>query len=161
MERLYNYIHQIQQLYAGDNWLDESFIKKLKNENNDTAFVQPIPGVHSVAEIVWHVIYWRNTLIKNMEGDLGYRDRTVDELNFLSNKTLQEKGWDDLISQLEASQQKLIGLLDKQTDDFLDTFYRENDTYDYLVSGIIQHDSYHLGQIGLVQKMLLVQQSQP
>ena len=153
MERIYHHIHQIQELYNGGSWLDESFAKKLKNETDHTAFQQPIAGVHSVAEIVWHCIYWRNTLIKRMEGDVGYRDRTVEEFNFLPNDRLKSLGWQNLLDQFEASQQKIIGLLDAQKDEFLDDIYFENDTYDHLISGIIQHDSYHLGQIGLVQKI--------
>jgi uncharacterized damage-inducible protein DinB len=148
-----NYISQLYELYCGENWLGESFEKKLSKENETSAFEQPVPGVHSVAEIVWHCIYWRETLIKRMEGDPGYRDRTVDECNFLPPERLQEMGWEALRNDLEISQKRMNDLLAQRADNFLDVLYDGTNSYRYLIEGIIQHDSYHLGQIGLVQKI--------
>jgi hypothetical protein len=39
-------------------------------------------------------------------------------------------------------------------DNFLESEYKEGRSFDYIVEGIIHHDIYHLGQIGLVISLL-------
>ena len=62
-------------------------------------------------------------------------------------------GWENLIQQFKDSQDKLTTLLKSKQDPFLETPYG-NKNFKYLVDGILHHDLYHLGQIGLVNKML-------
>jgi hypothetical protein len=152
--RIKDYIKQLKQLYNGGSWQGESFKEKLKPINEKKAFARPLPDIHSVAELVWHCIYWRTTLIKNMQGEKGYRDATVDQLNFLPLDELQSKGWKNLRNELEQSQQILIELLSVQTDSFLLTEFKKDHLFESLVEGIIHHDIYHLGQLGIVIKML-------
>jgi uncharacterized damage-inducible protein DinB len=152
--RIKNYIRQIEQLYQGGSWNNESFAEKLKTVDEQKAFMQPIPDKHCIAEIIWHCIYWRTVLIKRIQGDNEFRNRTVDEQNFLSLETLRQKGWSDLLANFQQSQELLIALLNTKNDNFLDDEYKENNTFEYIVEGIIHHDIYHLGQIGFVISML-------
>ena len=153
-ERMKNYIRQFEQLCEGGNWNDESYAEKLEDIDAQKAFTQPAPGNHSVAEIVWHVIYWRTVLIKRIQGDSGFRERTLDNQNFLPLKTLKEKGWDNLLVELKQSQEMLITLLNEKDDKFLYEEFSGRDNFDYYVEGLIHHDNYHLGQIGLVISIL-------
>jgi len=59
----------------------------------------------------------------------------------------------ELRQRLIQNQKELIGLLDAKTDDFLQT-QTPGHTYDFqfLIEGIVQHDIYHQGQIGVVAK---------
>ena len=71
------------------------------------------------------------------------------------NAALQEIGWTNLKNALYASKLDLIDLLHNQDDKYLETGFR--DTYynfKYLLEGIIHHDLYHLGQIGITIKLL-------
>lgn len=152
--RIKNYIRQLQQLYQGGSWNDESFINKLMNVDEQKVFAQPAPGKHCVAEIVWHNTYWRTVLIKRIQGDNDFRERTFNEQNFLSLEMLQRKGWSNLLADFKQSQELLIALLNTKNDNFLDDEYKEGKTFEYIVEGIIHHDIYHLGQIGFVISML-------
>lgn len=148
------YIHQLEQLFTGGSWQGETFTEKLKNVNEELAFEQPVKGVHSIAEIVWHCIYWRTVFIKCMEGNFSYRNETIEELNFLDISALKQKGWKKIIAEFNNTRQRLIDLLGSIPDDFLLKEYRESHNLEYLAEGIVQHDLYHLGQIGLVKKIL-------
>jgi hypothetical protein len=66
---------------------------------------------------------------------------------------LKKKGWGNLVDEFNQSQKELINLLESQNDVFLDNKYQDNN-FDYLLEGIIHHDVYHLGQIGLVISIL-------
>ena len=152
--KIKNYIRQFEQLYGGGSWQDESFEAKLQDVTEQTAFMRPLPGVHSIAEIIWHSLYWRTVLIKRMEGNYGYRDETVDKYNFLSIETLKQKGWIYLWNEWQKSQEQLIAYLRERTDHHLEEKAPGKDSLEYMVEGIIQHDIYHLGQIGLVKKIM-------
>ncbi|MDB5200805.1 MAG: hypothetical protein JWQ27_214 [Ferruginibacter sp.] len=152
---------QFMKLYEGENWLDETLLKKLETETEETVFTQPLEGVHSVAELVWHLIYWRTCFIKRLEGDAGYRDRTVDEFNFLPLAELHKKGWPSLLQDLAETQTRIVDLLAGKADDFLEELYDGKNTYGYLLQGLIEHDAYHLGQIGLVQKIRRLEAPHP
>lgn len=152
--RMKYYVRQLTQVYEGGNWNDESYLGKLKSMSEQTAFLQPYPGTHSVAELLWHCIYWRTVIIKRLQGDSDYSNRTEKEQNFLSMHELKNKGWSGLLSDLRKTQEELINILNSKTDDFLDAEYTPEFSNEYNVEGIIQHDHYHLGQIGLVISIL-------
>jgi hypothetical protein len=113
-----------------------------------------MPGKHCLAEIVWHCTYWRTVLLKHLQGDNGFRERTFNDQNFLSLESLQQKGWSNLLTDFKQSQELLIALLNTKNDDFLEGEYKAGSTIDYIIEGIIQHDLYHLGQIGLVISLI-------
>ena len=152
-QRIREYVRQLNQLYTGGSWQGESIAEKLKNITEAEAFQQPLSDVHSVAEIVWHCIYWRKVFLKRVAGDQLYRDQTVQALNFLPLAELREKGWHALRAELDQTQSDILGVLHTQRDSFLEAQYQPGYTFDYLVEGLIQHDIYHLGQIGLVIRM--------
>lgn len=152
--RIKNYIRQFDQLYEGGGWNDESYMEKLKAIDGQNAFLQPAPGKHSVAEILWHCIYWKTILVKQIQGDFEFRKRTEKEFNFLPLETLKQKGWKNLISEFRQIHETLIGLLNERNDDFLQEEYANGKSFDYIIEGLIHHDIYHLGQIGLVTSIL-------
>jgi hypothetical protein len=99
-------------------------------------------------------MYWRTVLFKQLHGDNDFRERTLKDQNFLSLESLQQKGWSNLLADFKESQELLIALLNTKNDDFLESEYKEGKTFDYSIEGIIHHDIYHLGQIGLVISIL-------
>jgi uncharacterized damage-inducible protein DinB len=154
-QKIKNYVRQLDQLYNGGNWVGESFAGKLNDLAEADAFSQPLPGVHSVAELVWHCIYWRIVTLDRLRGGKNkYRDETAETLNFLPVDELKVKGWIQIREQLKETQHALTDLLKKNNDTFLTNEYQSGYTYDFLIEGTIQHDYYHLGQAGLVLKIL-------
>ena len=148
------YIHQLQQAYYGGNWLDEDMEKKLKLVNEENAWIKPMGYVHSIGEVVSHILEWRKELIERLE--FGRHAKLVDDSpnNWIANEVLKKNGWSFLKNQLDESQHSLIALLEKKDDSYLSSSWSGNMTYEWLVAGLIEHDIYHLGQIGLIYKMI-------
>ena len=148
------FIHQLQQAYYGGSWLDEDAEKKLKPVNEESAFIKPYGYIHSIAELVSHIIEWRKELLERFR--FGRRARlTVDSPeNWISNETLKQDGWAYLKKQLDKTQADLIAFLETKDDAFLDSNWSGEQKYKWLVTGLLEHDVYHLGQIGLVYKMI-------
>lgn len=152
--RISEYIRQLKELYIGGSWQGEFFLDKLRFFDDISAFRQPLEGIHSAAEIVWHCIYWHEVAIHTLSGDNGYRNRTAKEMNFQDPGTLRSMGWEKLKSDLAKTEQRLIELLYEKQDSCLGNEYERNKTFRHLIEGVIQHDLYHLGQLGLVIAVL-------
>ncbi len=148
---------QLEEVYYQLPWIWESYDKKFKSINEDNVFIQPASGYNSVAQIISHLNEWRKELLSRMTGSTEINLRATSPHNFIDNETLKARGWDALKKESDDTQQQLIQLLRSQTDDFLErTFQYEEkqNTYLYYVEGLLHHDIYHLGQIGLVLKMI-------
>jgi hypothetical protein len=64
-------------------------------------------------------------------------------------------GWEALKSHFYESTTTLINALESQDDTYLETMFPDtDDNFHYLIEGIIQHELYHLGRIGITIKLL-------
>jgi len=151
-------IQQLKDVENGDLWLDENFEKKLLQVDEKTAFECPISDVHSVAEIISHLTEWRKEVLSRLQGNPRGLEMT-DEVNWRSNEDLKLKSWKNLLNEFYSSQKKIISFLEEKDDWYLYSAYPFAEplfthNYQYLVTGLIHHDFYHLGQIGITIKLL-------
>lgn len=145
---------QLQDNFDGDNWLDENFDKKLKKVTAENAFVRPLPEMHSVAELVAHLLIWREEGVKKLSGKRPTINAESPE-SWRNNDSLRSIGWARLKSDLANCQKELMALLKDKSDAFLeDNDYVPGYSYQYVLEGLIHHDIYHLGQIGITLKFL-------
>jgi len=148
-----NFIRQLRELQEGSLWFDQSLKDKLDNLDEEIVFIEPLPGVHSVASHVSHTLEWRKECLQRFEG--GKTELMNSPNDWKPNAELKQTGWIALRSSLYQSTEWMIGLIDGRQDLFLDTVFQDTDyTYKYLIEGIIEHDIYHLGQIGVTLKLL-------
>lgn len=148
-----NYIRQLQELQDGSRWFDQSLKDKLENISEAIAFTVPHPAVHSVAEHVSHILEWRKECILRFAG--GKTELMNAPNDWIPNATLQKTGWQSLKEQLYQSTHAMIALIEGKQDDYLNTPFRDTEyNYLYLIEGIIEHDVYHLGQIGVTIRLL-------
>lgn len=81
------------------------------------------------------------------------------EENWLTNDILIEVGWSEILKQYRDTLTELMSLLENKEDDFLFEKYYDNDfkgmyEYRFLLNGMLHHDVYHLGQLGIIIKFL-------
>ncbi|HTE25054.1 DinB family protein [Flavitalea sp.] len=148
------YIFQLQQTYYGGSWVNEDMEKKLKLVNEETAWIKPHGYVHSIAEVTSHILEWRKELIERLQFGRHARLTMDSPNNWISNGQLKKNGWAYLKKQLDDTQSELIALLEKKDDSFLESKWSGNLNYEWLLVGLLEHDMYHLGQIGLIYKMI-------
>jgi uncharacterized damage-inducible protein DinB len=148
-----NLIRQLNELQEGSLWFDQSFRDKINKLSDDEAFAKPLPAIHSVAEHVSHMIEWRKECIRRFKGEKTELMHSPED--WRSNEELKIMGWVNLKNALYNSREELIALFSNQTDDYLGTRFRDTEyNFHYLIEGIIQHDLYHLGQIGITIKLV-------
>ena len=158
MKRLVeNIILQIETIHYGNAWIGVSYKKKLQLLTEYEFFYQ-FNGNHSIAEIISHVTTWREeTILKIKSGAGSITD--ADPSNWKNISNLKKTGMKGILSSHDKSITALLNLLKDKNDDFLAESYYDNDFKDYypykfVIEGMLHHDIYHLGQIGLIMKLL-------
>jgi uncharacterized damage-inducible protein DinB len=146
-------IRQLNEIQDGSLWFDQCFKGKFDNLSDEDAFTRPIPQIHSVAEHVSHMLEWRKECVLRFKGGKTELMNSPDD--WKDNIELRKFGWNNLKNALYNSREELIALFKNQEDAYLETQFLDTEyNFHYLIEGIIQHDLYHLGQIGITIKLL-------
>ncbi len=148
-------VRQLNEIQDGSLWFDQCFKEKIDQLSDDDAFSRPIPQVHSVAEHISHILAWRKECLLRFNGQMTDLMNSPDD--WKDNTALRNIGWTDLKQLFYESTVTLISAIKDQDDSFLNTTVSDTGyNFHYLIEGIIQHDLYHLGQIGITIKLLSV-----
>ncbi len=148
-----NIVRQLHEIQEGSLWFDQCFKDKIDSLSDSEALTSPLPQVHSVAEHVSHMLEWRKECMIRFKGLRTELMNSPDD--WKDNAELSKIGWADLKNAFYNSQSELIRLMESQDDTYLETKFLHTDyNFHYLIEGIIHHDLYHLGQIGVTIKLL-------
>lgn len=151
-------IQQLEDIQEAKLWIGSNFKSQLNKVSEQDFFKRPMEDLHSVAEILSHLTLWREETVLKIKTGKGSKTDECEE-NWLPNNQLQLKGAETIKSNYDNSLIETIRLLQNKDDSFLqqeyyDTDFKGNYTYQWLLNGMIQHDVYHLGQIGIIIKFL-------
>ncbi|WP_138991968.1 DinB family protein [Larkinella sp. C7] len=155
-DELIRIIDLLNTTYEGEEaWHGPSLVEVLSGVSPEMAGHRLTPNTHSIAELVFHMTSWRIFCVKKMQGDKDFDIKTP-EKNFGSFQVIDDFEWEALQMELSLSQEELINELDKRDyDEFLEDIVPGRDyTYYDMLHGIINHDTYHSGQISIIKKGL-------
>jgi hypothetical protein len=159
MKVLIDYItKQLIDNQEGKVWIGENYNRKLQKINESNAFIRPQPELHSAAEIISHLTTWqKETILKINTGEGRLTDDC--EENWYSNKKLKKMTWTKIWNEYKTSLTELIDLLKTKDDSFLNEEYYDPDfkgnfPFSFVINGMLHHNIYHLGQLGIIVKYL-------
>jgi len=145
---------QLKEAYGGSPWFGKN-AKTLLNEAEAVDVFETPNGQHSILELLYHMITWREFTLSRLRQDgeknaAYFESRDWQELD-ASDKSLWHAG----LKKLGAVQNELADVLQQQEDRLLiETVPERNYHFRNLLYGIVQHDIYHLGQIAYITKLL-------
>jgi len=146
-------VRKMKSIYDGDPWYGDSIQKKLQNITPEIALERPIPDAHCIAELLAHIISWRELLNKRLQGEDAFSVSQQESFNWTRFDPDPETMWDSLLKALDKNQQQIISQLKQEDDALLNQKVAQRSyNYRYLIKGIMEHDIYHLGQIALLRK---------
>lgn len=143
---------EFQKLFNGASWIDVNIVATLASLNAEQAAAKPFGNVNSIWEIVNHLANWREAVLKRINGV----DFPSPENNFFEPLAdISPKAWTETLQRLNESQKAWSALLHKMNDSDLEeqSVQRKQTKYE-LISGILQHDAYHLGQVVILKKFV-------
>jgi uncharacterized damage-inducible protein DinB len=149
MSEISRILDQMQRAYNGKAWHGPPLQALLADVSAEVAHARPIAGVHSIAEIILHVAYWKDAAVRQLAGE-KVRPSEAEQWPDAGH---DEASWKNALSRLETSQKALILAITALDDSRLSdpTPVRDFDVY-VLLHGVIQHDLYHAGQVALLKK---------
>ncbi|MFC5047516.1 DinB family protein [Aquimarina hainanensis] len=149
------YIARLDDCFEGVPWYGVSVLEKLHTIDYKDVGTVPVDGVNSIAKLVRHMVSWRDFVIEKLLKNKAFDIQLNTAADWPEITIHSEKDWKDLVSTLYVSQSRIKELLLSETDAILDVIVPgKSYTYKYMIEGIIQHDIYHLGQIGIASKLI-------
>lgn len=140
--------------FHGGAWHGPSVLENLKGIKPKAAGNRQ-KDIHTIAELVYHITTWRIFVLKKIQGDIEFLIKT-EKQNWGNLKEIDEFEWETLQMELTLSHDELMAVLNEKDDTLLSEIVpgAEYDFYT-LLHGIIHHDLYHNGQIGILKKTVV------
>lgn len=142
---------ELRILASGDAWHGPAFDELLADVSPGTAAARPIPGGHTLWELVLHVTGWNDVWARRLDGV------DVDEPedgDFPAPPEATDEAWADAKERLRVAHERLVARVAALSDADLDARVTGRDyTLRFLVRGAIRHTVYHSGQMGLLRKL--------
>lgn len=140
-------IDNLETVFRGDAWHGPSVLEMLNSLPEKVVDQKRGYSKRTIAELIYHLVAWRKFIIEKLDDNIHYTLET-DEDNWGSPEMTSHANWQNLIQLFKDTQTKLVDLLEEQNDELLNRRV-PGEHYDFykLLTGMIQHDTYHLGMI--------------
>jgi uncharacterized damage-inducible protein DinB len=132
-----------------DAWYGPSLAELLAQTSPQLATKPPIPGAHSISELLQHLLLW-NERVRNT-GDNHPLPR------WQADKEWAEPPipWDELVARWNQSRDLLEDRIRKfSPEDLTKQVPGRSYPYETMLDGIVQHTIWHAGQIAMISSML-------
>ena len=143
---------QLRRAFEGDAWHGPSVREALEGVTAEKAAARPLPGAHSIWEIVLHLAGWSVVVRRRIEERKQIAQ--PDEGDWPAVTDVSEDAWREAVARLEKGYSELRALVSSLDDTRLDELaVKDGETTVYFqLHGKIQHYLYHAGQIMLLRK---------
>lgn len=153
-------VDQLERSYRGDPWYGSSVLALLDGLSAEAAARHPIPGAHSVWELVRHMTAWKQEVLSRFmghsagtpaDGDWPDQPAVASERAWRADLAAMTKAHESLVA---AVRHASAGHLHQPVVDERNRAAGPGLSQWQTLHGIVQHDVYHLGQISLLRKAL-------
>jgi uncharacterized damage-inducible protein DinB len=150
---------QVRLAHDGPAWHGPALAENLEGLSAVQAAARPIPGLHSVWEIVLHVTAWAGEVRRRIAGG---QPGAPAEGDWPEVGPVSEDAWRQARGALRAAHEELAqAVRDFPVSRWADRVGDQPSlplgtgvTYAAMVMGLVQHSGYHGGQVGLLRRAL-------
>jgi|SRR5215470_4506974 len=150
---------ELRRAHEAGAWHGPSVRENLEGVTAAVAAGHPIPGGHSIWELVLHITAWRGEVARRLEGG----DPSVPaEGDWPVVTDTSDAAWAEARRQLDLSHRRLVETVTRFAEGTLDEPVGRKPpdrslgtvgSYYVMLHGIAQHDAYHSGQVGVLRKL--------
>lgn len=147
-------LDELRRAWDGDPWHGDALRTILRGVPAHAAAARPLPGAHSVGEIVLHLAAWTREVTRRL------RDRVARDPADGDFPPFAAGSFDDAVDALGRAHLELLDAveafpaaeLDQRVGDARDRPLGAGVSYAVMLHGIAQHYAYHAGQIAILRK---------
>jgi uncharacterized damage-inducible protein DinB len=141
---------ELRIIWEGDAWHGPALQELLDGVTPAQAARRPLPGGHSLWELVLHVAAWTDVFRRRLEGE---RIDDPEDGDFPRVGEPTPEAWGAALARLGRAQEWIAHRVARLSDADLDAPVPGRDySRRFLVHGAIRHVVYHSGQIALLKK---------
>jgi len=142
---------QIRRSYEGNAWHGPALRELLDGITAEHAAAKPVPGAHSVWELVHHLEAWERQALTTLQGQ-PYESMTGDA-DWPPVRETTAEAWSAALERLQSTTSKLVETIRLMDVAKLDEIVAGKEfSYYVLLHGVVHHNLYHAGQIALLKK---------
>ena len=150
MSEVERMVDQLDRAWRGPAWHGPSVQEVLAGIDAASAVRRPIPDGHTIWEITEHIAAWEDIGRRRIEGEIV---EPTDAMDWPPVSDFSPESWQRTRERLAAGHDRLRRTIAAFPEAQLDQLRPDGETSWYvLIHGIVQHDLYHAGQIGLLAK---------
>ena len=150
---------QVEGALSGPAWHGASLEENLKGLTPEQAAAHPVPEAHSIWELVLHITAWAGEVTRRLA---GAEPAMPAEGDWPAVGPVSPRSWSEALERLRTAHAALVDAVRRHpAERWTQRVGGERDaplgtgvTYAEMVQGLLQHDAYHGGQIGLLRKAL-------
>jgi uncharacterized damage-inducible protein DinB len=159
MSEITRIVDQLEREHSGDPWHGSPLVHVLEGVTAEQAAARPIPGAHSIWELVLHITGWKGEVRRRLSGAPASEPEAGD---WPDVGAPTPERWAEARARLESAHEQLVAAvrqlpenrLYEATNDPRDRPLGAGVSYYVLLHGIVQHNVYHSGQIAILKKAL-------
>ena len=146
---------QIEHTLSGPMWHGSALNELLDGVTFEQAATRPIPGAHTIWELVLHVSAWAEIARQRLHNRA--LESPPPDIDWPPVPTPTAKGWADALERLAASHKELARDSASLSADGLAArvpVASPGYSVETLLRGVIEHGTYHGGQIALLRRAI-------
>jgi uncharacterized damage-inducible protein DinB len=142
---------QLKRAFEGKAWHGPSVSEVLEGVTAEQAAAHPISGAHSIWELTLHIATWERVGRRRIEESIPID--VSDEEDWPAVGDTSDDAWSSTLEELKLNHEALRAAIRMLDEARLEEIVPGTQYSIYfLLHGVIQHDLYHAGQIGLLKK---------
>jgi uncharacterized damage-inducible protein DinB len=142
---------QLERAFDGKAWHGPPLMALLDGVDARAAAARPVPGAHTIWELVLHITTWMTIARRRLAGEAV--EAAPDEDWPPMRSDAGEAGWRAALDALRAAHRSLVAAAARADDALLAAQTPGRDYTNYvLLHGVVQHTLYHAGQIALLKR---------
>ena len=140
----------LRSSFSGDAWHGDPLMKIVDGITAEQAARKPIPGAHSIFELVQHIAVWEDVIRRRLNSETVL---PTPEEDWPPVRATDTAAWKKLVEKLKSNHAALERTVAEMSDERLEEIVPAKNYNVYvMLHGIIQHDLYHAGQIAVLKK---------
>jgi uncharacterized damage-inducible protein DinB len=141
---------QLRRAFEGDAWHGPALLELLQDVDAAMAAAKPLPGIHSIWELVLHIAVWDATACRRLGGE---KTQPTGAANFPIVPKTTEAAWRKAVAAAKRTHDVLVKTVKALPESRLHERVpgKKYDFY-FMLHGVAQHELYHAGQIAILKK---------
>lgn len=149
--------NRLREVLLDGKWIANTNLKEQITSISWKQAIERVEDLNTIALLTFHVNYYLKGVLNVFQGgNLEIKDKYSFDMPKISSET----DWLNLVNEFISNAEKFISHVEKIEDNLLTQPFVKEEYGSYLrnIEAQIEHSYYHLGQITLIKKLIMLRQ---